>query len=217
MKHCNNCDIDINSDEKVCPLCQSRLTGECTPVFPMPSIKKTDLFLKILLYVVIIGILAAGFIDYQMNQKITYSIYVLLGGLSGFILLRFIIRKARKDWISFFFNIMLISIILLSVWYYFTRIPLIMDYIIPGITIFDLVVSTVMALILREKYTRKYMHIVLMNVFFGFIPVLLVLLHLSVDIMLAQISMILAVVTILGLILFDFNSLREEIARMFFI
>ena len=217
MKHCNSCNIDVNTDEKVCPLCQSRLTGECTPVFPMPAVKKLDIFLKILLYIVIIGILATGFIDYYPDKAFSYSIYALLGGVSGYILLVYILKKARKDWISFFFNISVISIILLSIWFYFTRIQLIMDYFIPGITIFDLVFSTIMALILRQKYTRKYIHIIVMNIFFGFIPLLLVLLHLSTDMLLAQISMILAVITIIGLIIFDFNSLKEEIARMFFI
>ncbi|MBR6072907.1 MAG: hypothetical protein IKP76_01120 [Bacilli bacterium] len=217
MKHCNNCNIDINTDEKVCPLCQSRLTGDCTPIFPVPSIKKLDLFLNILLYLVIIGIAAVGYIDYYPDKTFTYSIYVLCGGISGYILLRYFFKKARKDWISFFFNTSIICLILLAGWYYFTRFQLIMDYIVPGITIFDLVFSTIMALILKQRYTRKYIHIIVMNVFFGFVPLLLVLLHLAQDPMLPQISMILAVVTILGLIIFDFNSLKEEIARMFFI
>ena len=217
MKHCNSCNIDINTDEKVCPLCQSRLTGTCTPIFPVPSIKKLDLFLNILLYLVIIGIAATGYVDYYPDKAFSYSIYVLCGGISGYILLRYFFKKARKDWISFFFNTSFICMILLAGWYYFTKFQLIMDYIIPGITIFDLVFSTIMAIILKQSYTRKYIHIIVMNVIFGFIPLLLVLLHLAQDPMLAQISMISSVVTILGLIIFDFNSLKEEISRMFFI
>lgn len=217
MKHCNSCNIDINTEEKVCPLCQARLTGECTPVFPVPSVKKMDLFLNILLYLVIIGIAATGYIDYYPDKTFTYSIYALCGGISGYVLFRYFVKKVRKDLIGFFFNISIICLILLSGWYYFTRWQLIMDYIIPGITIVDLVASTIMALILKQKYTRKYVHIIVMNVFFGFVPLLLVLLKIAADPMLAQISMILAIVTILGLIIFDFNSLKEEIARMFFI
>ena len=217
MKHCNSCNIDINTDEKVCPLCQTKLVGECTPIFPVPSIQKNSLILKILFFILLISVVATGYIDYTTNHAITYSLYALLGAATIYILFRYILMKARKDLIGFFFNILLLSIILLSVWYYFTRFSFITNYVIPGITIFDLVSSTIMALILKQKYTRKYIHIIIMNIFFGFIPVLLVLLKLSSDMMLAQISMILAVITIIGLILFDFNSLKEEISRMFFI
>ena len=51
MKHCNNCQIDFNTNEKVCPLCQSKLQGTCKSVYPTLSTKRNDLLLKIMLNV----------------------------------------------------------------------------------------------------------------------------------------------------------------------
>ena len=49
MKHCSNCKLDINTDEKICPLCQSKLAGISKPVFPVLKTRRNDLLLKRLL------------------------------------------------------------------------------------------------------------------------------------------------------------------------
>jgi hypothetical protein len=56
-----------------------------------------------------------------------------------------------------------------------------------------------------------------MNVLFSLIPVILVLTNIADDLILAHISFICAVISILGLIVFDFSSLKEEVYKMFYI
>jgi hypothetical protein len=109
----------------------------------------------------------------------------------------------------------LLYIILLFIWYGVTRVDLIASILIPSITIFDLLLSTILALILRQKYIRKYIHVIFMNALLSAIPALLVLLHITNDLVIAHISFAFAVVTVIYLIIFDYTSLKDEILKMF--
>ena len=56
-----------------------------------------------------------------------------------------------------------------------------------------------------------------MNCVISLIPVILVLTKITNDLLLAHIAFGFAVISILWLIVFDFNSLKEEIIKMFYI
>ena len=217
MKHCNNCDVDINTNEKVCPLCQSRLIGKNKSVYPTLKSSRNDLVLKILSFISFVSIFITGYLDYVVNNKFTFSIFVALGVITTYILLRYILKSVHKDFFNLFYNSLFIIMVLLFVWYGFTKLSIIPSILIPSITIFDLVLSSILAITLREKYIRKYIHVIFMNVVFSLIPVILVLTHIADDLVLAHISFIFAVVSVLGLIVFDVSSLKEEIYKMFYI
>ena len=137
MKHCNNCKLDINTAEKVCPLCQSKLEGTCRPVFPVLKAKRNDLVLKILLFISVVAMFICGYIDYIANSKITFSLFVVLGVISFYILIRYILKSAHKDLLSVFYNIIFMIVILLFVWFGFTKLKIIPSLIIPIITMCD--------------------------------------------------------------------------------
>ena len=217
MKHCNNCQIDFNTNEKVCPLCQSKLEGKCKSVYPTLNNKRNDLVLKIMLFISIVSIFINCYVDFTINGTITYSLFVILGVTSCYVLLKYILKSVHKDLLSLFYNIIFVVIILLFVWFYFTKLTIIPSLIIPIITIFDLLLSTLLALIFRQKYIRKYIHVIFMNALISLIPVILVFTKITNDLLLAHIAFGLAVISILWLIVFDFNSLKEEIIKMFYI
>jgi hypothetical protein len=111
----------------------------------------------------------------------------------------------------------MIVIILLFIWYGITKTNELVSIVIPIIIIIDLLLSTLLAVILRKNYIRKYIHVILMNVLFTFIPVLLVFFKFTTNLLTIHISFIFAVITVFYLIVFDFNSLKEEIHKMFHI
>lgn len=217
MKHCNNCKIDFNTVEKVCPLCQSKLTGTCKSVFPVLKINRNDLLLKIVLFISVVAAFINCYIDYMIHNKITYSSFVILGVVTFYVLLKYILKSVHKDLLSVFYNMVFVVIILLFVWFYFTKLSIIPSIIIPIITMVDLLMSSLVALILRQKYIRKYIHVIFMNCVISLIPVILVFTKITDDLVLAHISFGCAVISIIGLIIFDFNSLKEEIYKMFYI
>ena len=217
MKHCNNCRLDINTSEKLCPLCQSKLEGTCTPVFPELSDKKHEVLLKLILFLSIVSILVCGFIDYMNNNKFTFSYFVLLGVASFYIIIRYILKSVHKDILNVFFNVVVIVIVLLFIWFGVTKLSIIPSLVIPIITMVDLLMSSILAIILRNKYIRKYIHVILINCFLSLIPVILVVTKITSDLLIAKISFGCAIISIIGLIIFDFGSLKEELHKMFYI
>ena len=155
MKHCNKCDVDINTNEKYCPLCQAKLEGKNSSVYPVLKSKAIDVILKIILFISLVSIFINCYIDYVINNKLTYSIFVILGVVSFYILIKYIFKSVHKDLLSVFYNIMLIVIILLFIWFGATKTDVIVSIIIPSITIFDLLLSTILALILRKTSNRE--------------------------------------------------------------
>ena len=217
MKHCNKCDININTNEKYCPLCQAKLEGKSNSVYPTLKNKTIDFVLKIILFISLVSIFINCYIDYVVNNKLTYSLFVILGVLSFYVLVRYIFKNVHKDLLSVFYNILLIIIILLFIWFGVTREDVIASIVIPSLTIFDLLASTVLALVLRKNYIRKYIHVILMNIILSFVPIILVFTKVTNDLVIAHIAFIFAIVTILYLVVFDYSSLKEEIFKMFHI
>ena len=217
MKHCNKCNVDINTNEKYCPLCQSKLDGKSNSVYPTLKSKKIDIVLRFILFFSLVAIFINCYIDYVVNNKLTYSLFVILGVLSFYILIRYIFKSVHKDLLGVFYNIMLIIIILLFIWFGFTKSSIIASIIIPSIVIFDLLLSTILALILRKNYIRKYIHVIFMNILLSFVPVILVFTKVSSDMICNHIAFGFAMITTLYLIVFDFNQLKEEVQKMFYI
>ena len=217
MKHCNKCDVDINTNEKYCPLCQAKLEGKNSSVYPVLKSKAIDVILKIILFISLVSIFINCYIDYVINNKLTYSIFVILGVVSFYILIKYIFKSVHKDLLSVFYNIMLIVIILLFIWFGATKTDVIVSIIIPSITIFDLLLSTILALILRKNYIKKYIYVIFMNILLSIIPVILVFANITNDLVIAHIAFIFAMITVFYLVVFDYQSLKEEVQKMFYI
>ena len=217
MKHCNKCNVSINTDEKYCPLCQAKLEGKSSSVYPTLRSKSIDIILRFILFFSLVAIFINCYIDYIVNKKLTYSIFVILGVISFYILIKYILKSVHKDLLGVFYNITLIIIILLFVWFGFTKSSIIASIIIPSIVIFDLLLSTILALILRKNYIRKYIHVIFMNILLSFVPVILVLTKVSSDLIISHIAFGFAMITVLYLIVFDFNQLKDEVLKMFHI
>ena len=217
MKYCNKCDCNINTNEKYCPLCQAKLEGKSNSVYPTLSGRRIDFILRIILFFSIVAIFLCGYIDYMVNNQFTYSIFVLLGVVTFYILIRYIFKSVHKDLLSVLYNIMLMIIVLLFIWFWFTKSSIIASIIIPSIVIFDLLLSTILALILRKNYIRKYIHVIFMNILFSIIPVILVKLHLSNDLVISHIAFVFAIITTIYLIIFDYTALKDEVQKMFYI
>lgn len=59
MAKCIQCNVEVQSTEMKCPLCQNPVTGEMEPVFPYiaPDIRNHNLIFKI---ITILGLFASG-------------------------------------------------------------------------------------------------------------------------------------------------------------
>ena len=74
---CSKCNVIINSKTSSCPLCETKIKtnekGE--EVFPIikSNIRKYNLVIKVLKFFSIFGTFLSLFINYSLNEKITWS------------------------------------------------------------------------------------------------------------------------------------------------
>ena len=100
MKKCNECNIDVNSIRKTCPLCGQLLKADKEKsidyhLYPqyLHTEKKANLVLRIFLFISLVVILVSMLINLLTynDSKSLWSLYVILGVWYGWVLLRYTI------------------------------------------------------------------------------------------------------------------------------
>lgn len=216
MKKCSSCNIEFNIKDNICPLCQNTLSGECNDLnFPNNVWFKTNsLILKILLFISITIILIFGFIELLVFKRLRYSIYVGLGLFTNFIIIYHILKNYKNIY-RMFGKYGLIIILLLLLWYMVIRTPIITNYIIPSVCIFELLFNIVVGIVLRRNYIVKYSSQILMNIFLLFLPIVLVWFNLTTNNVLSYICSLLSIISIIGLLIFFFDDIKDELEKIF--
>lgn len=216
MKRCSSCNVEFNISDKYCPLCQNILTGECEDImFPKNIRRKTNsIIIKILLFASIVILLVSGFIELMTIKELKYSYYIGLGLITNFIVVFYILKDYRNmSKILGAYGFIIISLLL--IWYAFTKVKIITDYIIPSVCLFELLFNTIMSIILRKNYMVKYSGQIVLNAFLLLVPILLVELDLTSNNLMSYICCLLSIIYIVGLLIFFSDDIKEEFRKIF--
>ena len=216
MKHCDSCRLDINTDSKICPLCNSKLTGECTPVFPVLNTKKKDLLLLIVFIVSLIIIAFDMYVDYMNNNKISYSVFIFIGVAIFYILLRYLIKSVYKNPLIVFYIFISVIDVILYLCLYYTHVLMLRD-IIPIMVLTNVVLSIFLALSLKKDSPRKYIYVLLIDLFFMMCSLGLLIINKVGNSILLHSSIWGTLGIILGLFLINIKSIKEELIKVFYI
>lgn len=216
MKYCPSCDIEFNTKEKMCPLCQNILEGDTKDLaFASNTRYKTNsLILKILLFISIVVFLICAFIELNLSGNISWSIYVALGLLTNFIVIYFILKNYQNTF-KMFAKYGLIIVLLLIMWYLYTKTSIITNYIIPIVCLLELLFNLFVGIILRKNYILKYTSQLLLNTFLCLVPLILVTLNLTTNNILSYICSLCSIITIVGMLIFFYDDIKDEITKFF--
>lgn len=216
MKKCNSCNIEFNTHETLCPLCQNILVGSSDEInFPSNIRYKTNsLILKILLFSSLTILLIFMFLEYIIFKKLHISLYISLGLLTNYVIVYFILKNC-KNILKLFNKYGIIVICLLIIWYMVTKSKIITNYIIPSVCLFELLFNFIVSIILRKNYLVKYSTQILMNIILLFLPIILVLLNLTTNNILSYICSLSSIITILGLLIFFYDDIKDELRKIF--
>ena len=216
MKKCNNCNINFNTDESLCPLCQNILVGNnYEKIFPANiRLKTNSIILKILLFISLVVSIIVGFIELCISKQLHYTWFVLGGLLTNYILIYFILKN-KQNILSLFGKYGLTLIILSLIWYIATKNTIITNYIIPSICIFELLFNVITFIVLKTNYLVNYLDIILLNLLLLILPMILILLKCTTFNILSYICFVFALIVLLGLIIFYFNEIKNELKKLF--
>ena len=216
MKKCRSCNIEFNTNEKRCPLCQNELEGEPDEqLFPKNVRYETNsLILKIVLFASIVAFLVIGFLDILVIKNFKLMGYVSLGLLTNLVVIYFILKSYQNIY-KILGRYGFLLIILLLIWYFYTKSPVITNYIIPSVCFFELAFNMIVGVILRRNYMIKYSSQIMMSIFLLLIPIVLVALKMTTDNILSYICVLLSIISTIGLLIFFFDDVKEELGKIF--
>ncbi len=172
MKHCEKCNVDVTGNRKICPLCQTMLSGEgeeeLYPYIPTFYNKhrfmiKTGVFASLSACIISIAV------NMMIPQSGKWSSFVLLGMACIWICLYIVIKKCDNIPKTILYHVVIIS--LLSVmWDKFTGWHgWSVDFVIPSICIVAMI-ATVVVVKIFKKHLRNYIFFIFMNAVFGILP-----------------------------------------------
>lgn len=216
MKVCKSCNINFNTSDKLCPLCQNELEGESgrSGFRKSTRLKTNSIILRILLFVSILIAAVSTIIEESVAGSIEFNLYVYLGLISNFLVVNFMLKNYQNV-LRMFANYGFILIILAFLWYLKIRSDIITNYIIPSISLFELLFNFISGLATKGKYLVKYSNIIFMNLLLLLLPIVMVSFGLITNPVLAYVCLGLAAMTIVGLVIFCFEQIKEEFIKVF--
>ncbi len=215
MNKCPKCNVILHINEDTCPLCHNPIElKESNSIYPKIKSKyySPKLFIKIMILLSTLGIIFSCSINYLVNQKLSWSIFVILGIISFW--LTFIINtKYTKSFIKKLFIEILFIIILSIIWdkstgFHKWSITYVLPFLCSSYTITFLIIR-----IFTSKATKEYVLYTYLNSLIGFIPLYFII-HKSINpLWPSYLSIITSIFAICFLFLFNRKTLESEIER----
>jgi len=215
MNKCPKCNMTLHVNETVCPICHNPIDlNEPDSIYPkiLPKYRSLKLFMKIALLISALGIIFSCSINYIVNNKLSWSIFVILGIVS-FWLTFLVSAKHERSFMKKLF-VEIIAIIILSIlWdkstgFHKWSFTYVLPFLCTSYTITFLIIR-----IFTSKATKDYVMYTYLNSLIGFIPAHFII-HNSVHpLWPSYLSIFTSVLVICFLFLFNRKTLESEIER----
>jgi len=215
MKKCYKCNININSVNLKCPLCQSTIEEEvCDIVFPIiPNMyKKHNLIFKLLLFLSVFGCILCTIINYLISKKISWAIFVIAGIISFWI--TFITgMKRRNNFMKFLFAEVIIILLSSSIWDYFTGWHAwSITYVLPFLCISYITTLFILRIFIKNIF-ENYIIYIYINLLIGLIPLYFIFKDKLNNEIPSIICVIFSIFSLLILGIFNHKQMKNELER----
>ncbi|WP_270297348.1 DUF6320 domain-containing protein [Eggerthella sinensis] len=216
MKRCDKCGVEFSGNLDCCPLCQSELSGDATPpVFPRNEVRKSGaIALAVLAFATGVCLLVMLFLGYLLKLPGDIVLTVCLGLVVNYLFVRNIITHT-PDFLRVVVRYFLVLLAIAAVWFLVSRNLVVTTFVIPGICLMALVFDGVLFAVFRGTFVTTYAKYLLFDVAFGLIPIALTALGLTTWDVLALISAFVALVFLLGMVVFTRKQLIAEVRKLF--
>lgn len=213
---CTHCNIEVGSNTKICPLCQSHLVGESEKEYwPIPrDLKHQSMLWKIFLFICLVATALCLFIDFLFieTKHFHWSVIVLawvvvfVTSLSHFI-------KCHRSVPRVIFQIMIeFSVMIFATGWYGNFRAVSIDYLMPIVCSITLVINFIFSFI-DASFTESSLLYLLLNIGVGVVPYIALYIHRGKAPMAWTISLLISVITFLGLAVFKGKTMISEVQK----
>lgn len=221
MKHCDKCNVNVNSNSLVCPLCYGELHDDGKPNIPLydecskkPKIGVKGHFItRLFALLSIIAIAVCLFINIVTKGK-PWSFIVISSIIYLWVLIRHTILSLRNTFEKVFLQLLCLALLLVSTSFMSADKGWFLNYVLPSMLI---AASVALLLVLFISGKRKLY-------LFSFLIIFLIMIVVGAIFwgtkfaefkLLYQILVILNALIVLGIMLMDFKTVRQEFLKKF--
>lgn len=219
VKYCDKCKTHIVGKRITCPLCQGLLSEEAEvkdEIFPSISTiyKQHNLFFKIMFLISIIIATISVAVNVMIIDNSAWSLFVL-GGLLGFwISLSNAINKRNNIPKNIVYQVMIMSIIAIILDYETGQKGWSINYVIPLICVLAMISMAIITKIMK-LHIEDYIIYLIIDGLFGIIPLILFLFGMLDVLYPSLICIITSIISLSTILIFEGESMREEIKKRF--
>lgn len=215
---CLKCNININSNTHICPLCKNELKkeGKLEDVFPViPTVHKGHgLFLKILALIFLASTVICMIINLMVSKKLSWSLVVAAGIACVALTIALAMRK-RHSFARLTFSEYVLIVVGSIIWDYFTGWKLwSLDYVLPLVSMLFIYISFILRLFFPYQLRNYFMNLVLACIV-ALVPVVLLMLDIITVQWTAYVSAITSVLMLSSLVIFDAKKIKKELESRF--
>jgi len=217
MKNCPHCNIKVGGNHEVCPLCQSRLSGEGEEDYwPKPDhLRQVSLAVKIINFILLslsVVIVAYDFLILPKGHK-HISLVILFSGIVIYALIGHFVRRRANVPRILFQSMLVLSIILILIGWYLGFRGLIIYWIMPILCSTTLVLNFVFSFI-DKGFTEDSLVYMLLNIVVGVVPFIVLYFHRTGNPPLTwTITLIISAITFIGLVVFKGKRVFDEMHK----
>ncbi len=222
MKHCNNCNVDVNTESTHCPLCYNNLenkTGKKTaPLYDVCDKKprsdvKSHFVLRLFTLISLVVIVGCVFINFLVKGR-PWSLIVISSILYLWVLIRHTILSLRNTFEKVFLQLICISFILVSTSFMSVDKGWFLNYVLPSV-LCGASLTLLMVLFCSSKrrlYLFSFLIIFLIMIIVG---IIFWCTSLATYNLLYMICVVLNSLIVLGIFLMDFKTVKSEFLKKF--
>lgn len=217
MYYCEKCKVYAAGSPRACPLCQGPLSGEADmegniyPDIPFGG-KPYQLLFRALTLATVIAVAVCIAVLLCLPAHKAAPLAVMAGLASGWLAVGTAIKKRGKPLKAVFWQVCVISVLVLA-WDYGTgRRGWSLDFVLPILYICTMIAMAVIARVLHMGPSDYLLYLV-MNILLGLVPLVLRLCGVLRIVYPAAICTAVSVIFLAGLILFQGSALKGELLR----
>lgn len=222
MKHCNNCNVDVNTTNTYCPLCYNSLetiSDKKEPALydvcdkkPKENVK-THFVTKLFTLISLAVILACVFINIVTRSK-PWSLIVVSSILYLWVLIRHTIMSLRNVFEKTFLQVACIALILITTSFMSVDKGWFLNYVLPSLLI---AASLTMLMMLFASCKRKSYEFSFFVIYLIFIIVGVIFwcTNFAKFKLLYSVLVMLDALIVVGMLLMDFKTIKSEFLRKF--
>lgn len=216
MKYCDNCKVDVATNDRACPLCQSQLTGE----YDLPEVylklgtvdQSHKNFLSIIRFLLVTVMALSLLFNIFFPQSGAWSILVISAVACVWIWLHIAVRRRRGILKRLFDQVLVISALSIFWDYLIGWQGWSLNYIVPGVFICAMLTVSVLSVVLKISASDYIVYAVLL-IIFGVVPAILLLTDLVNSPYVAVTCLCVSVLLLSKLLIFDWSVLHHEIQK----